>query len=100
MLFWTSLLVLVGAADHAESSPRKLQIINTKAHSQPSNPEFGADSVPLSATIHDLRTSIPLFNIVCEAQSGFSGDGARNGDLHLRHLQHETPARYRDYTKP
>lgn len=30
MLFCTSLIVLVGAADHPQSSPRKLQIMNTK----------------------------------------------------------------------
>ena len=31
MLFSTSLVALVGAADQPESSPRKLQIVNTKA---------------------------------------------------------------------
>ena len=30
MLFCTSLIALVGAADEPESSPRKLQIVNTK----------------------------------------------------------------------
>jgi hypothetical protein len=30
MLFCTSLLALVGAADQPKSSPRKLQIVNTK----------------------------------------------------------------------
>ena len=30
MLFCTSLIALVGAADHPHSSPRKLQIVNTK----------------------------------------------------------------------
>ena len=30
MLFCTSLLALVGAADQPQSSPRKLQIVNTK----------------------------------------------------------------------
>ncbi|KAH6906012.1 WD40 repeat-like protein [Coprinopsis sp. MPI-PUGE-AT-0042] len=33
MLFCTSLIALVGAADHAQSSPRKLQIVNTKRQS-------------------------------------------------------------------
>ncbi|KIM35831.1 hypothetical protein M413DRAFT_449564 [Hebeloma cylindrosporum] len=33
MLFCTSLIVLVGAADHPQSSPRKLQIVNTKRNS-------------------------------------------------------------------
>ncbi|KAF8172667.1 WD40 repeat-like protein [Pholiota molesta] len=42
MLFCTSLIVLVGAADQPQSSPRKLQIVNTK--------------VP---PIHDMRTPIP-----------------------------------------
>ena len=32
MLFFTSLIVLVGAADHPQSSPRKLQIFNTKVY--------------------------------------------------------------------
>jgi len=31
MLFCTSLIALVGAADQPQSSPRKLQIVNTKA---------------------------------------------------------------------
>lgn len=30
MLFCTSLIALVGAADQPHSSPRKLQIVNTK----------------------------------------------------------------------
>ena len=30
MLFCTSLIALVGAADQPSSSPRKLQIVNTK----------------------------------------------------------------------
>jgi hypothetical protein len=30
MLFCTSLIALVGAADQPQSSPRKLQIVNTK----------------------------------------------------------------------
>lgn len=30
MLFCTSLIALVGVADHPQSSPRKLQIVNTK----------------------------------------------------------------------
>ncbi|KAF9818054.1 hypothetical protein IEO21_03015 [Rhodonia placenta] len=33
MLFCTSLIALVGAADHPHSSPRKLQIVNTKRQS-------------------------------------------------------------------
>ncbi|KAF5320605.1 hypothetical protein D9611_013711 [Ephemerocybe angulata] len=33
MLFCTSLIALVGAADQAQSSPRKLQIVNTKRQS-------------------------------------------------------------------
>lgn len=42
MLFCTSLIALVGAADQPQSSPRKLQIVNTKAcsHCHP-------DSFPL-----------------------------------------------------
>lgn len=34
MLFCTSLLALVGAADQPQSSPRKLQIVNTKVRGQ------------------------------------------------------------------
>lgn len=37
MLFCTSLIALVGAADHPQSSPRKLQIVNTKVSSHPSH---------------------------------------------------------------
>ena len=33
MLFCTSLIALVGAADQPQSSPRKLQIVNTKVGS-------------------------------------------------------------------
>lgn len=33
MLFCTSLIALVGAADQPQSSPRKLQIVNTKVPS-------------------------------------------------------------------
>jgi hypothetical protein len=34
MLFCTSLIALVGAADQPSSSPRKLQIVNTKVRSR------------------------------------------------------------------
>ena len=34
MLFCTSLIALVGVADQPQSSPRKLQIVNTKVRSQ------------------------------------------------------------------
>jgi hypothetical protein len=34
MLFCTSLIALVGAADQPQSSPRKLQIVNTKVGHQ------------------------------------------------------------------
>jgi len=39
MLFCTSLIALVGAADQPQSSPRKLQIVNTKvgSHESPSD---------------------------------------------------------------
>ena len=37
MLFCTSLIALVGAADQPSSSPRKLQIVNTKVCSSPSS---------------------------------------------------------------
>ena len=36
MLFCTSLIALVGAADQPQSSPRKLQIVNTKVGSHES----------------------------------------------------------------
>lgn len=36
MLFCTSLIALVGAADIPQSSPRKLQIVNTKVCTTPS----------------------------------------------------------------
>lgn len=37
MLFCTSLIALVGAADQPSSSPRKLQIVNTKVCSPASS---------------------------------------------------------------
>lgn len=38
MLFCTSLIALVGAADQPHSSPRKLQIVNTKVRGTTSCP--------------------------------------------------------------
>lgn len=40
MLFCTSLLALVGAADQPQSSPRKLQIVNTKVRQTLVSPSY------------------------------------------------------------
>jgi hypothetical protein len=49
MLFCTSLIALVGAADQPQSSPRKLQIVNTKA----SEARYAAST--LSCILHRLK---------------------------------------------
>jgi len=43
MLFCTSLLALVGAADQPQSSPRKLQIVNTKVRESESGGSRATD---------------------------------------------------------
>lgn len=42
MLFCTSLIALVGAADQPQSSPRKLQIVNTKVSDRLNDAEHNA----------------------------------------------------------
>jgi hypothetical protein len=62
MLFCTSLIALVGAADQASSSPRKLQIVNTKVRTRACN-QVRLSPNPfylIPATIHDLRTPLPF----------------------------------------
>ena len=56
MLFCTSLLALVGAADQPQSSPRKLQIVNTKVRESKSG---------CSRAIHML-TSPQRGSTICE----------------------------------
>jgi hypothetical protein len=60
MLFCTSLIALVGAADQPQSSPRKLQIVNTKVSrtlciAAPDDVAYFS-----TATIHDLRAAFPI----------------------------------------
>ena len=59
MLFCTSLIALVGAADQPQSSPRKLQIVNTKVCSLP------VLKLPISPKLerfYDLRAPFPVIH--------------------------------------
>lgn len=88
MLFCTSLIALVGAADQPSSSPRKLQIVNTKVGSSKTPSSVGPDVILTrysSASIHDLRTALPFLYPRCQAQQEDSCGGTRAGDLHLRY---------------
>lgn len=88
MLFCTSLIALVGAADQPSSSPRKLQIVNTKVVSSKTRSGVGPDVILArysSASIHDLRTAIPFLYSRRQAQQEDSCRGAGAGDLHLRY---------------
>ena len=63
MLFCTSLIALVGAADQPQSSPRKLQIVNTKVRISIYYLIVVEGAEPVrAAAIHDMRTIIPLFD--------------------------------------
>ena len=55
MLFCTSLIALVGAADQPQSSPRKLQIVNTKV----SQARYTA--LTLSCILHRLNQLVVLW---------------------------------------
>ena len=52
MLFCTSLIALVGAADQPQSSPRKLQIVNTKVRWIFDTQVKG--DLPMSVTVSEL----------------------------------------------
>lgn len=65
MLFCTSLLALVGAADQPQSSPRKLQIVNTKVRRLCICLWFIQYS---TASINDLRTPFPFVYTCRQAQ--------------------------------
>ena len=63
MLFCTSLIALVGAADQPSSSPRKLQIVNTKVHCRAVS--------SCSTSIHcicpnERQTEIQRQSMICE----------------------------------
>lgn len=60
MLFCTSLIALVGAADQPQSSPRKLQIVNTKVRTQ----ALVAPSPEL--TNHTTSSSEQRQSMICE----------------------------------
>lgn len=67
MLFCTSLVALVGAADaHPNNSPRKLQIVNTKVSFQIRSNDGIADSV---ASIDHLRAHLPHFRLGSQDES-------------------------------
>ena len=83
MLFCTSLIALVGAADQPSSSPRKLQIVNTKVRRYPAALPIISSNHLLAATIHDMRAAIPLINSGCQNESKDARHCSRNRDLHL-----------------
>ena len=66
MLFCTSLIALVGAADQPQSSPRKLQIMNTKVHWMIERTLHILTHEPV-VPVHDLQAIIPLFHPCCQA---------------------------------
>jgi hypothetical protein len=92
MLFCTSLIALVGAADQPQSSPRKLQIVNTKVCLLLINLTILCSilicptSFLLVAPIDDLRTALPVVHSGCQAEQEDAGDRAGDGDIHLRHF--------------
>jgi hypothetical protein len=104
MLFCTSLIALVGAADQPQSSPRKLQIVNTKVCLLLINLPIllsilicpPPSSFLLVAPIDDLRTPLSIVHSGCQAEQEDAGDRAGDGDIHLRHIEYEAAARYRD----
>ncbi len=92
MLFCTSLIALVGAADQPQSSPRKLQIVNTKVRLGCSSPALPAYAV--AETIHDMRVAFSLVHSRRQDEQENPCHRARNRNIHLRHLQHATAARH------
>lgn len=97
MLFCTSLVALVGAAENQPSnSPRKLQIVNTKVRAGPAFPigcfslstrkQNGANE---AAPVHHLRAHIPHLRPLGQDEPETSYCGAGDGDLHLRYLHNE-----------
>lgn len=62
MLFCTSLVALVGAADQPKESPRRLHIVNTKVGSSVTisfEVSYLTHARVLTAGIHHLRASFP-----------------------------------------
>ena len=68
MLFCTSLIALVGAADQPQSSPRKLQIVNTKVGSDELLSDWDLVTNLLTAAVHDLRIAVPLLDTRSQTQ--------------------------------
>ena len=107
MLFCTSLVALVSAGDKPSASPRRLQIVNTKAsldvqaslsyslaptillivRSGPCLPAF--DSL---ATIDHLRTLVSYSHPRRPDEQEEVGSRPRTRDLHLRHFDYEALA--------
>jgi hypothetical protein len=83
MLFCTSLVALVGAADtHPNNSPRKLQIVNTKVGQN--------TSFLTAAAIDNMRADFPYFCPRCQNEPKAIDRCPRVRDLHLRHIHNET----------
>ena len=84
MLFCTSLIALVGAADQPSSSPRKLQIVNTKVRTTASVVLlFSPPNRHVAATIHDLRALVPFLNSSRQNEPKDARHRSRNRDLHI-----------------
>src|SRR5258708_39059512 len=77
MLFCTSLIALVGAADQPSSSPRKLQIVNTKVCCRHPVRRSPYSSYCTAASIYDLRASLPF--IYSRRQNEPKDTGHRSG---------------------
>ena len=82
--------MLVGAADQPQSSPRKLQIVNTKVSQLITVLKHTArrliDRTHFflnQATIHDLRVVIPFFDIGRKIESKVTCYRAGDGDICL-----------------
>lgn len=63
MLFCTSLIALVGAADQPQSSPRKLQIVNTKVRDSSQSYLFSWVSMTYA---NGLREDLSSFRVVSD----------------------------------
>lgn len=100
MLFCTSLIALVGAADQPQSSPRKLQIVNTKVASL----LHAFQSLRLThrppATIHDLRAALSVLHPCSQTEPQNARHRAGGRNLHLRHIQHALTPCHRNVAEP
>jgi hypothetical protein len=78
MLFCTSLIVLVGAANHPQSSS-----ILSKKVCNIALPPAQMCTQPLSAELDDMRAPVPVFDPRCQVQPKIAGNCAGNGDISM-----------------